>query len=442
MTTTITPATESQAKGYGMKTLKDGTVYFNYEPWMREEDLPPPISFPASGLPEDEVLDMVKQRASKNLPLERFLFLAAILPEAHPFAKKVFSLPEIMCTGQSALGRKYNAASYEISGECVRMICSLLGANNPEAGGFINHGGTESNLSAVRLARDLYDKEKPEIVASVNSHYSWSLGAEVTGVRLRVADTDANLKPKMDQVEALINENTVMLVATAPDVFIGAMDPVDEFAELAEKHGIHLHVDGAYGGFLFPFLRQLGYKVPPFDFGVEQVKTMTSDPHKFLSPKPMSAFLMRDRKYLDAIPVERTYQPVISGSSRLGASVFAFWALVRHLGLDGYAKILKQNLDLVSEVSNEIEKIPGLERARVGPIWNMVPWILVVSKTCDIRDVARLLSAKGWYVGSGVLPDERRTPFLRIAIDFLKTWETMEKFLKDLREVAQSAKKL
>ncbi|MDA4129196.1 MAG: aminotransferase class V-fold PLP-dependent enzyme [Thaumarchaeota archaeon] len=428
----------SESKDYGMKSLKDGSVYFKYEPWMREDDFPPPTSFPKKGRAEDEVLKMVKERAAKNLPLDRFLFLAAIFPDAHPFAKKVFAMPEVMTTGQSALGKRYNPASYEISSECVRLIASLLGTNAEEAGGYINHGGTESNLAAVRLARDLYKKDRPEVVASVNSHYSWSLGCEVTGVKLRVADTDHYLKPKMDQIESLINENTVMLVATAPDVFIGAMDPVEEFAEVAEKHGIHLHVDGAYGGFLFPFLRELGYKVPPFDFTVPQVKSMTADPHKYLVPKPISSFIIRDRDYLKGIPVERTYQSVISGSSRIGASVFAFWALVQHLGLEGYARCLKHDLDLTQQLSDEIEKIEGFERSRLSSIWNLVPWLLITSKKYEMREVVKSLTAKGWYVGQGTLPDEARSPFLRIAIDFTKTWGVLENFLKDFKDTANA----
>jgi hypothetical protein len=96
----------TEGKDYGMSTLKDGSMFFKYEPWMREEDFPPPVDFPKAGLPEEEVLRMVKDRAAKNIPPQRFLVVGATYPDAHPFAKKVYTMPEVMNTLQAALARR------------------------------------------------------------------------------------------------------------------------------------------------------------------------------------------------------------------------------------------------------------------------------------------------------------------------------------------------
>lgn len=423
---------------YGYKVLKDGDLSFPYEPWMREEDFPPPKSFPEKGLSEEKVVEMVKERTSRNIPPERYFFMPATFHDAHPFAKKIYAMPDVMCTFQSGLARRYNPTGYEVSAECVRMIASLLGANHSEAGGFLNLGGTESNIWMTRLARDLYRKERPEIVATMNVHYSWAMACEALGVKLRVAGLNTDLSVRMNEVERMINENTIMLVASTPEVTIGTMDPVDEFAELAEKHSVHLHSDAAYGGFLFPFLRELGYDVPPFDFSVPQVKSMTADPHKYLSPKPISSIIIRDREYLKAIPVEKTYQPVLSGSARLGAPAYAFWALVHHLGLEGYRAYIKHDMDLTKMLGEEVERIGDLENFRGNPIWKLVPWCIVTSREHDLKDVHRRLFAKGWYVGIGTLPDGKGTTYLRIAIDWSKTERLVHELLADLKSALSS----
>ena len=87
--------------------------------------------------------------------------------------------------------------------EAVRMLGSLLG--HREAVGFITSGGTESNLLALRLARNLGAKSEPEVVLPTTAHYSFRLGAELLGLRLREVDVDDAMRPDMRQVERLLN---------------------------------------------------------------------------------------------------------------------------------------------------------------------------------------------------------------------------------------------
>ncbi len=68
---------------------------------------------------------------------------------------------------------------------------------------------------------------------------------------------------------------------SAPQFPHGIIDPIEELAAIAHSYDIGMHVDGCLGGFILPFARQLGYDIPPFDFGVKGVTAMSLDTHKY-----------------------------------------------------------------------------------------------------------------------------------------------------------------
>ena len=315
------------------------------------------------------------------------------------------------------------------------MIGSLLGA--PDAAGLLTTGGTESNLSAVRLARNLGGKRKPELVMPVTGHYSFHLAAELFGLRVRLAGVNEDLSPKMDEVERAINGNTVMLVCTAPEPMLGVIDPVEEFGELAEKYGLYLHVDSAVGGFILPFMRELGYEVPPFDFNVPQVVSMTADPHKLgMQQKPTSSFIIRDRSYLKAIPVDRVLIPALNASGRVGASAASLWALFNYLGREGYRRYIKNALDLTKLVADEISRIDGLRLL-------MDPTITIITFTSDRYDVSEVnekMEKKGWVAGVGT-HIVTKSKYMRIFVHPLKRRSIIEEFLEDLRAAVNAVKR-
>ena len=411
--------------------LKETGNIFPYEKWMRQEDQPPPIPFPERGMDEDEVLRLVEARLSKNTPPNKNMSYFGV--EAHPFSKKVFSMA--MDTFQVGWSKDVYPGTYRMAQECIRMIGSLLGA--PDAAGFLTTGGTESNLCAVRLARNLGKKRKPELIMPLTGHYSFHLAAELFGLRVRVAKVNEDLSPQMDDVERLINKNTVMLVCFAPEPTLGVIDPVKEFGELAEKYDLYLHVDAAVGGFILPFMRELGYKIPPFDFNIPQVVSMTADPHKLgMQQKPTSSFILRDRSYLKAIPVERVLIPTLSASGRVGASAASLWALLHYLGKEGYKRYIKNALDLTKLIAEEIREIDGL-RLLTEPV------ITIVTFTSDKYDITKInekMEKKGWVVGVGE-HIVTKTKYMRVLVHPLKRREIIEQFLDDLKKAVNEVKR-
>jgi tyrosine decarboxylase/aspartate 1-decarboxylase len=411
--------------------MKETGEVFPYEKWMRQEDQPPPTSFPEKGLTEEEALRLVQSRLSEDTPPKRNLYIFGL--EGHPFSKKIFSMAAD--SYQVGFAKDIYPGTYRMAQECVRMIGSLLGA--PNAAGMLTTGGTESNLSSVRLARNIGKKRKPELVMPLTGHYSFHLAAELFGLRVRVAKVNSDFSPKMEDVKRLINKNTVMLACTAPEPMLGVIDPVEEFGELAKEHDLYLHVDAAVGGFILPFMRELGYRIPPFDFKVPQVVSMTADPHKLaMQQKPTSSFIIRDRSYLKAIPVERVFIPALSASGRPGASAVSLWALFHHLGKEGYKKCVKNSMDLTKLVAEEIQRINGLELL-------MDPIISIVTFKSDKYDLAKInekMEKRGWVLGGVATHFVTGTRYMRVFIHPLKQRSTIDEFLENLRAAVNETK--
>ena len=123
----------------------------------------------------------------------------------------------------------------------------------------------------MRLARNSGKQAAPEIIAPVTMHFSFRMGAELMKIKLIEVDVDNDTYlPRIEDVEKAITPNTVGLICSAPGGTFGTMDNVAAFAELAWRKGLYLHVDAAFGGFILPFMRDLGYPIPPFDLSVSR----------------------------------------------------------------------------------------------------------------------------------------------------------------------------
>ncbi len=354
---------------------------------------PPPMAFPEKGASEQEVLDEVREHFDEDLyEVERNFGITYVGPP-HPITERVAELAAGSYFVEWA--RHMLPGTYRLEKEAVRMMGSLLG--NPNAVGFITSGGTESNMSAMRLARNIAKKPNPEMVMPVTAHYSFRLGAELLGIRLHEVPVGPDFKPDMRAVEAAINANTVGLICSAPEGNFGIPDPVEEFADLAQRKGLYLHVDAAFGGFILPFMRELGYDVPAFDFSLPGVSSIMTDGHKLgLLPVATGFFLVRDAKLLEAIPTEQTFIHTLT-ATKPGEHAAAAWAVMQHLGREGYRETVGRALEARQVVVDGVESIEGMRMA-------VKPVITVLTFTSDVYDVEKIyqgLHARGWGCSYG-----------------------------------------
>ena len=220
--------------------------------------------------------------------------------------------------------------------ELVGFTAHLLGGNDDTAG-HVTTGGTESIILALKAARGWAREHRPtlecpEVVAARPAHPTFDKAAELLGMRIVRVPDDAGYRADVQAMAEAITDDTVMLVGSAPSYWHGVVDPIGALGELAQSHGLWLHVDACLGGYLAPFVRKLGYPVPDFDLSVPGVRSISADLHKYgFAPKGASVLLMRDAP--DATHHVFDWQdrfihyttPGLSGT-RSGAAIAAAWA--------------------------------------------------------------------------------------------------------------------
>ncbi len=148
-----------------------------------------------------------------------------------------------------------------------------------------------------------------------------------------------------------IDERTIAIIGSACNYGYGTIDPIAELGQVALARGVRLHVDGCLGGFILPFGEELGYDVPPFDFRVPGVTTISADTHKYgYSFKGTSTLLFRDKAYRNAQYFElvgwsggKYMSPSIAGS-RSGGLLAATWAAMVQLRARGLPRARPRDL--------------------------------------------------------------------------------------------------
>jgi tyrosine decarboxylase/aspartate 1-decarboxylase len=390
----------------------------------------PETAFPDEGETEEAVIYQVAARLRENrFPPERNFAITysgtpqAISQRVESLAAGTFFVEWADETETGTLG---------LEREAIRMIGALLSA--PEAAGVITTGGTESNIAALRLMRNRSRKAAPEVIAPVTMHFSFRLGAELLGIRLIEIDVGDDFRPRIEDVARAITPNTVGLVASAPAGSFGVMDPIEAFADLATRRGLPLHVDAAFGGFILPFMRDLGHAVPPFDFALPGVTTMMTDGHKLgLLPIATGFFLSRDPELFETIPTEQTLIHTTS-STKPGSRAAAAWATFRHLGRKGYIASTAHVLSLRDRIVQGVTAIPGM--SLMAP-----PLITVVAFRSDVIDLRRVherMASDGWGQGYGEL---RGHAFIRLSIHPSRTVEAADGFVRAFEEAAHEARR-
>jgi glutamate/tyrosine decarboxylase-like PLP-dependent enzyme len=316
------------------------------------------------------------------------------------------------------------------------MTADLLGL--PDAVGNMTSGGTESILMALKTARDSARSEKgvtaPEVVMPVTAHPAFDKAAHYLGMKRVACPVRDDYRADVDAAAAAITDNTVLVVGSAPCYPFGVIDPIPELAALASSHGIPCHVDACLGGFLLPFIERLGESIPPWDFRVEGVESISSDLHKYgFAARGASTIVYRRKDYRrhqyflkEDWPGGLYGSPTMAGS-RPGGAVAASWAVLNYLGEDGYKRHARTIMDTTRKLQDGIDAIDGLHV--IGkPDMSVFAF---ASDTLDIYAVGDALGEVGWF------PDRQQDPpSLHIMVTPAHA-EVAGEFLDALREATE-----
>jgi sphinganine-1-phosphate aldolase len=213
----------------------------------------------------------------------------------------------------------------------------------------------------------------------------------------------ATLRPSTSDIEAAIGPSTVLVAVSAPSYPHGVVDPVAEAASVAARRGVRCHVDACFGGFVPPYLQRLGVPVPPFDFSVPGVTSISVDLHKYgYTPKGVSVLLHRDAdlrrpQYFAWAdwPGYPMVNPVIA-STRSGGPIAAAYATLRHIGDDGYLALASSTWDAVRGLAAAVSTVDGLVLA-TEPRSTVVAF-RSTDPALDLFVLGDELAARGWHV--------------------------------------------
>lgn len=246
-----------------------------------------------------------------------------------------------------------------------RLLIERIGTlfNLSSAGGYATSGGTESNIQALRLAKELQKRRRPNVVVPESAHFSFRKACDILSLEMRTARMDRTMRMDTADAESKLDKNTICLVGIAGTTEYGMVDPIRELASIAEERGIFFHVDAAFGGMVIPFLDN----PIPFDFSVPGVASIAVDPHKMgLSTIPCGCLLTRDPTLLNILNIETPYltvkQEFTLAGTRPGAPVAAALAVLDYLGEKGMRAVVAGCMGNTARLIDGMDAV-GIERA-------------------------------------------------------------------------------
>jgi len=377
------------------------------------------------GLPQSLVLKELESRLSRDFTYGSGRIIGSMCTCPHPLAREVYTRFLDKNLGDSGL----SPALVKLEKETMHILGTLL--SNPKASGHIVTGGTEANTLALWAAKKLSKKKHCEVIVPASAHYSFDKAADLLSLKLVKVGLNSRFQVDVEAVEKAVNSNTIAIVGVAGTTGLGVVDPISELSEIAVKKDLHLHVNAAFGGFVLPFLKELGFSVPDFDFSLPSVCSITIDPHKMgLAPIPAGGILFRNERLRKAVAWNVSYlaggeseQATIVGT-RSGASVIAVWALLKHFGKEGYKRIVRSCIRSAWKLAEEIQKINGLDIMN-EPTMNIVG---IKSEVFDIHRIAKELRLRKWAVS--LFPNH-----IRIVVMPHVQKQHIEEFLEDLKDI-------
>jgi len=300
--------------------------------------------------------------------------------------------------------------------EIIAMALDMLHGEAARARGLrpcgaIGSGGSESILSAIYAHREWGRVEQgvtaPEMILPETAHVAFDKGAHYFGVRVVRAPVDpATTLVDVDFVRAHVNPNTVLLVGSAGNYPYGTIDPIEALSEIAVERGVGLHVDGCLGGFILPWGERLGYPIPPFDFRLPGVTTISADTHKYgYGPKGTSLLLFRDKALRRHQYFARAdwkggmYASPGMGGSRSGGLIAATWAVMVALGRQGYLEKARRVFETAFAMQAEVRRHPAL-RMMGSPTF----CFSFTSDEFDIYHVNDFMKRRGWRFNGQQFP--------------------------------------
>src|SRR5919108_695575 len=325
----------------------------------------PDVSLPQSGTPHDELLALMRDNKAGDADWRGGKTWSLIYPAGEDVDAVLRDANDLYLYENALNPFKFPSLD-RMEREVVAMTARLLNAPD-DASGSMTSGGTESILQAVRVARDRAKSERgvtqPSIVIPYSAHPAFAKGAKYFELEVKHIPLAGDKRADVAAAGKLIDDQTALVVGSAPNYPHGVVDDIPALAKLASDRGVPFHTDACVGGFLLPFMERAGYDVPPFDFRVDGVSTMSADVHKYgFCTKGASVVLHRDGSHLLEYQafLYKDWPGGIYGSlalagARPASPVAAAWAVMNFLGFDGYVRLAERTVETARRLRRGFE---------------------------------------------------------------------------------------
>jgi glutamate/tyrosine decarboxylase-like PLP-dependent enzyme len=324
----------------------------------------------------------------------------------------------------------------------VAAVARLL-HGPPETCGVVTSGGTESCLLAVKTYRDLARASRgvrrPEMILPATAHVAWFKASEYFDVAAKLLPLDTDFRVDLRGLEGRVNRNTVMILGSAPEYPHGMVDPIEAMGAIAATRGVPMHVDACVGGFILPFMELNGVTLPPWDYRVPGVTSISADLHKYgYAAKGASTITYRNLELLkhqmfvyQDWPGGVFASPALLGT-RPGGAYAAAWAALQYFGIEGYRELARRTSRAFASLRAGIEAMPELR------VFGDPPGPLLSYGAREpgfgIYAVGDLLEARGWQVNRLQFPEGLH------AMVTAKHEDSVDAFLDDLRDAVAAVK--
>jgi aromatic-L-amino-acid decarboxylase len=372
--------------------IEEKPVFPNVEPAVLTKLFNEPM--PATSSPAENVLTEIQE---KLLPYCTHVghpgYMGLITPSPNPIGV----VADFIC---SALNQNIGAYSIGPSGvamerRTVRWLTDLIGYS-PQAGGNLTSGGMMANFIGLKLARDWASgdhaqhsgvHERWAVYTSEERHVSVDKAVDAVGLgrtALRTLPTDSEFRLRLDALEAAIADDRIRgirpmcIVGIFGTTNTGAVDPIRKLRTIADREGMWLHADAAYGGGML-----LSNEHPMRNQGLELADSVTIDPHKwFYAPLDAGALLVKDEQRLTASfgirpsyltdeldPANERYQYYVHGfeQSRRFRSL-KVWMSFKRYGAHQIGEWIDNNVRQARHLYSRVANHPDFEPASNPPM--------------------------------------------------------------------------
>ncbi|WP_186757331.1 pyridoxal phosphate-dependent decarboxylase family protein [Echinicola salinicaeni] len=274
----------------------------------------------------------------------------------------------------------------KIERDLINLVAEqIFGGEKGQQDGYVATGGTEANIQAIWVYRNYFRDEfkaKTEeiaVVYSQDSHYSMPKGANLLNLHNIILEVDEETRQiKQESLENKIAEakeagyKYFIVIANLSTTMFGSVDDVDLLGDFftAANVQFRIHVDAAYGGFIYPFTNEDS----AFTFKNPYITSITSDGHKMLqTPYGTGLFLIRKGYIHHVCTQEAQYIPgkdyTLSGS-RSGANAVSMWMILKIHGSEGLKYKMASLCDRAERICKKLERM-GVEYFR-NPHLNII----------------------------------------------------------------------